>query len=403
MRVLLVQRSMRWGGSCRSLYLLASGLTREHEVAMGVYGEPPYLKRFEASGTRILRVRPRIFEQRGVFRLLSRLPLKRGRPTLMALPRVLLDYAPAAIAFARILRSERPDVVHTNENLRLNRAEVLGAMLAGVPVVSHVRGVHSLSRIDRIIARSVSAFIAVSRCAAQSYLEAGIPEERVNVVHNCVALPSLLTAGERARRRADLGLDGQCWLVTAGRLVGRKGNEEAIEAVARLRRRGLEVALLMLGDGPRADALRERALMLGIGEHVRLVGWQEDPVRFFLAADVVLLASQEPEGFPRSLLEGMACGLPVAATDLGGSREVFEAGVSGFLAEGPGVEPLVEVLEPLARHPERRVAMGRAAREEADRRHSPDSHVAAVLEVYGRVLTGGRIRSSEPRAAEPQV
>ena len=193
----------------------------------------------------------------------------------------------------------------------------------------------------------------------------------------------IIRDAERRAGRAQAGMDERaCWAVTAGRLLPYKGIREAIQAVAQVRAQGIDLRLLVLGSGQEEPALRETARQLGLETVVRFAGWQADPPRSFALADVLLQPSQDYEGFGRSIIEGMACGLPVIGTDVGGIPETFTEGVSGLLARGRGAQPLVEPLVRLARDPHLRRAMGAASRAEVAQRFTLQAHVEAVESVY---------------------
>jgi L-malate glycosyltransferase len=389
-RVLFIQRQNVWGGSVRSLHLLASELAREHEVVVAHFGRdaPTYSDAYRSAGLELVPLGLR-FEHRPVARRVSRLGLRRGAPTLLAVPRIALDTAPVARRVARLVRELRPDIVHTNESPRANRAEILGAAGTGLPVVSHTRAIVPLSRADRLIVRRVARIIAVSAAAAQPYLDAGVPRPAVSVVPNCVPIPPTVSAEERAILRSELGLAvDACWAVTSGRLIPWKGNLDAIRAVAAVRASGLDLGLLVLGDGPQRDELAEEAAKLDLEDRVVFAGWRDEPVPFLQAADVALLASQSPDPFPRSVIEAMACGLPVVATEYGGAQEAFQDGVSGVLVRGSGHEPLAEGLEVLVRSPELRKQLGTEARAHAECRFSPPAHARRMLEIYDEVRSG---------------
>ena len=197
------------------------------------------------------------------------------------------------------LRHKRPTLIHTNEHPSQNRAEILGAVGSGVPVIAHVRGVRRLSSVDRYFNRFIDRFIAVSEAAAEPYLASGVDENRIDVINNATVLPHLLALDERRLTRERLGIEtGDVCVTTAGRLIHQKGNGLAIRTIARLASDGLPVKLLILGDGPDENALRSLAASLGVTNRVVFGGWSSDPMQSLQLADVVLLPALAPEGFP---------------------------------------------------------------------------------------------------------
>jgi len=394
--IVFLQRSQRWGGSVRSLLILADTLVkRGHDIAMGVYGIPPFVQSYAEAGVSVDQIRDHVFEQTTLFRSAAVLRLRRGTPTLLSVPRLALDTGPSAYAVRRYLRRRNPSLVHTNEHLRQNRAEILGAAGTGIPVISHIRGVHRLNAADRYLAQFVQRFIAVSKAAAEPYLESGVDATRIAVIANATVLPRSIGAAERAMDRQGLGIgnDDVC-VATAGRLIHQKGNGLAIRSIAHLASQGLPVKLLILGDGPDEPSLRSLAASLGIADRVRFGGWSLDPMRSLQLADVVLLSATAPEGFPRVLVEGQACGLPVVSTPAGGAGEVFDPGISGLLASSATVEGIAEVLKPLVCDAGLREQFGRAGRLHAEGAFSVHRHADSVESVYETALADAGRRAT---------
>jgi glycosyltransferase involved in cell wall biosynthesis len=390
LRILFIQRNTIWGGSIRSLYWLGTTLATEHEVFLGYFGSefPEYAQDYAEAGIQLVPLGHPELEQRMVFRSVRKLRLKRGAPTLLALPRLVLDI-PLRRRVPSLIQLLRPDVVHTNESPRINRAEINAARSCGVPVVAHVRRIMGVSAGDRRAALKTARLIPVSDAAARPYREAGVPDSMIRVIHNSVPIAPLASIEDRRAWRAELGLaDGACWAVTSGRLIRLKGNMEAIRAVALVREHGLDLRLLMLGKGPEESALADEIRRLGLADAVVFAGWRNDLSRIIPAVDLALLPSQHDDAFPRSVIEAMAYALPVVATEYGGAQEAFVDGVSGVLVRGRGPETMAEGLTRLAGDAALRARMGHEARALAVRRFSPEAHAARVLDVYNEAVNG---------------
>jgi glycosyltransferase involved in cell wall biosynthesis len=154
-------------------------------------------------------------------------------------------------------------------------------------------------------------------------------------------------------------------ILTVGRVVPVKGQALLVEAVAELARRGVDVRLTVVGDGPQLDDLRTRAERLGVGDRVAFAGAVgQDRIRdYYARADVFALPSFA-EGLPVVLVEAMATGLPVVASRITGIPELVDEGVSGLLVVPGRGDDLTRALERLAAAaPEQRAAMGRAGRD----------------------------------------
>ena len=141
----------------------------------------------------------------------------------------------------------------------------------------------------------------------------------------------------------------------------------------------------MPGQEAHARDLERLAGELGLGDRVRFAGWRYGPADMpdvFRALSVLALPSKEPEPFGLVLLEAMACGVPVVATDHGGPSEICVAGETGLLVPPGDSGALAEALSSLLRDPARAEALGRAGRERWEREFGLDVFYEATQKVY---------------------
>ena len=169
----------------------------------------------------------------------------------------------------------------------------------------------------------------------------GLDPELVSVLPN--AAPPLPPLPSRDEVRAELGLNGPT-LAFAGRLTGQKALEVALAAVAAVP----DVSLVLLGDGPERGRLERRAAELGLDGRVRFLGGgtRDDVLRLFRAADASLLSSAW-ENFPHTVVEALAVGTPVIATDVGGVAEIVHDGENGLLVPPGDVDALAAAVRRL--------------------------------------------------------
>jgi glycosyltransferase involved in cell wall biosynthesis len=178
----------------------------------------------------------------------------------------------------------------------------------------------------------------------------------------------------------------------AGRLTRWKGQMLLVEAAARLKARGVSDFVVVLAGDDQGRAGYRQALEAAIAEHglarqVRLVGHCDDMPAAYLAADVALAPSLDPEAFGRTAVEPQAMGRPVIAADHGAPRETVLAGETGWLPP-PGDAPALAdaMAEAIAAGGARRAAMGAAGLARARRLYSVEAMCEATLQVYARVL-----------------
>jgi len=157
-------------------------------------------------------------------------------------------------------------------------------------------------------------------------------------------------------------------LLTVGRLVPVKGQPLLVEAVATLRRRGHDVCLTIIGEGPARGAIEEAIARHGVGDAVRLAGsvGQDEIRAHYAAADIFMLPSFT-EGLPVVLMEAMAMGIPVLTTQVTGIPELVDSDVSGVMVRPGRLDEILGALERLVADPDLRRRLGAAGREKIAR------------------------------------
>jgi glycosyltransferase involved in cell wall biosynthesis len=298
----------------------------------------------------------------------------------------------------------RVDVVHAHQLLSPGSAALVAGAALGTPfvVTAHASGsigdVASLARQGvlgraRLLAlrRRAAAFVAVSAPIREELRRAGVPAARIRSIPNGVDTERFHPSPEperRAARRA-LALPPVPVLLYAGRLAPEKGVDVLLDAWAAARRRGALGTLVLVGDGPERRALEHRARDQGILGAVRFAGPAADVTPWLAAADVFALPSRT-EGLSVALLEAMAAGLPVIATDVGGTGEA--AGGAAHLVAAGDAAGLAAAIEGLLGDPPRGAALGEAARRRAVARYGIREvarwHLALYREVLGERARG---------------
>lgn len=304
----------------------------------------------------------------------------------------------AAWELWRILREERPLVLHTHNPKPGLYGRVVGR-LARVPIV--VNTVHGLYATPddrwakRLLVYGLEAVAArwsdaelVQNPEDLELLRRWRISPRATLLGNGIDLtrfdPERSGPEARRARRAELGVrDDQVVVGTVGRLVEEKGYPELIDAIGLLDADRF-VLVCVGGDDPeKADALDPALIAAARARGVRFLGHRDDVHELLAAFDVFVLASHR-EGFPRSPMEAAAMGLPIVATDVRGCREVVEPGTNGMLVPVRDAAALARAIEALA-DPDRRAARGRASRDLARARFDERDVVARVMAAYASV------------------
>jgi glycosyltransferase involved in cell wall biosynthesis len=207
-------------------------------------------------------------------------------------------------------------------------------------------------------ARRAASTITVCQALKDTLLKMGMAETEIRVLRNGVDL-NLFRPVPRETARSRLGLMTTT-LLSVGHLTEGKGHDIVIKALLHLP----DVELLIAGEGEEEHKLKALASSTGVAPRVRFLGTigQEQLKEYYSAADVFVLASSR-EGLANVLLEAMACGTPVVATNVGGTPEVISSPEAGVLMEHRTSEALVEAVHTLlANYPDRKATERHAQR-----------------------------------------
>lgn len=221
---------------------------------------------------------------------------------------------------------------------------------------------------NRMFLRRDDRVVAVGEAVRQALINnEGISARRVEVIYNGIDLERFggLDNDARRRTRQELGLDDDEFVaVIVGRLDYLKDHVTAVRTAERLAREGGRFRMLFVGEGPERPKIEQAIAERGLTEQVRLLGTRHDVPQIFNASDVCLLTSIS-EGIPLTLIEGMAAGLPVVSTDVGGVAEVVQDNETGLLASSGDDDALATLLNRLRNDTPQRQRMGQAGRDRA--------------------------------------
>ncbi len=306
----------------------------------------------------------------------------------------------------RLVRQLRPAVVHTRN---LGPLEMQVAVAAAGSAV-RVHGEHGrelndldgnnrqLQRVRRLYAPFVHRYVALSR-DLQNYLvhKVGIRADRIDQIYN----------GVDAQRFSPLvgqpgPIDGwnsntpQPWIVgTVGRMQGVKDQTLLAHAFARALALRPELKdcwrLVMVGDGPLRAVVQDVLAQAGLQALAWLPGGRNDVPQIMQRMHCFVLPSLA-EGISNTILEAMACGLPVVATDVGGNAELVRAGQTGLLVAAGDVDGMARALLQMHDAPQRQRAMGAEGRRDVERRFSMPAMVGAYQALYDRELDKNQAR-----------
>ncbi|HEY2777611.1 MAG TPA: glycosyltransferase [Gaiellaceae bacterium] len=311
--------------------------------------------------------------------------------------------AHAVRALVKMIRELKPDVLHTH-TAKAGAVGRTAARLAGVDrphAVVHTFHGHVLSgyfggattaafrQVERTLAKSTDALIAVSPEVRDDLVSLGVaPAERITVVRLGLDLDARTIAppGARAEERAALGLPPERFAIGwLGRMTDIKRVDVLLDAFAELRRRDVDAALVLVGDGPLRADLERQAAELGIADATHFVGYRADVAPLYAALDAVALSSAN-EGTPVAVIEALAAGMPAVSTDVGGVSDVVVEGKSGFLVPAGDTQGLADRLARLAGNPGLRTELGAFGSEWVRSRYSVPRLVDDIDTLYRSLL-----------------
>lgn len=351
------------GGSHQALFDLVTHLDRDRfEPVVLFYRRNPFSHRLSEAGVETGDLEDIRMRERTAFR--TRRRVGRGITALGAVR-----------TRARVLRHHRAHLVHIINSPRVSSDDWLPASkLLGIPCVASEMLMASLSApgsFRRRLIRQFDRILPVSGFQEQIIQAMGVQQDRITRIYHGIDLEALRAQASRpsAEVRGELGVgDDQTLVAMVGNIREWKGQHVLLQALARIPegiRRGVRV--VFAGSTTEADLVYRRRLDDLVREHrldpcVSFLGFRNDAPSLLKSADVVVHASVEPEPGGVVVLEAMALGTPVIASDLGGQAEVITP-ESGLVFPTGQPSGLAQHLMALIRDPNRRRRLGEAAKE----------------------------------------
>lgn len=230
--------------------------------------------------------------------------------------------------------------------------------------------------------RAATTVVGVSDAVRRHWCSAlNWPSESFRVIRNGVD-----TARFYPSRNSERSRSGALTIGVAARLQPNKGLEDLLRALAILAQDNLRPNLLIAGSDGSRESLEFCVEQLGLREQVKFLGFVDDMERFYGGIDLGALSSLSGEGLPLFVLEAMSCGVPVVATDVGGTKEALRDGVDGFVVPAREPTALAAALRKLLQDPRNRQQMGMNARHRIETDFSRTLFFERVFGLYHEVL-----------------
>jgi glycosyltransferase involved in cell wall biosynthesis len=291
---------------------------------------------------------------------------------------------------ARRLSSAGVAIVH-GWGFHTNPYAAVAGRLGNVPVrIGSIRESVALTPKYNLLqwagGRGLDVLITNSRAAADEVRRSGQTNADLHVVPNCIEVADIASPGERSQLKAELGFASNDRIIgTIGRMDSNKNHSMLVKAFATVASQWPELHLLIIGDGPLMSQVVSEASALGVGDRVHCPGAKPRAARFLTALDVCCLTSQT-EGMPNLLMEASAAALPVVSTRCGGTSEVIDHGVTGFLVATGDSSQFAAQLSMLLSDPELSRKMGEAGRVRMCGEFRVETMVTRTMGVYEEAL-----------------
>jgi len=303
----------------------------------------------------------------------------------------------------RIVRSNDVDVIHALSDFSTHTASAAAvSAMTNVPFVYTIQSIGWKTNnlvsdalmelyewsIARAIARKADKVILLSERLMPRAKKLNVKDNKIVVVPPGVDCnyfdperPETKDRSAELRRKLDLGEDKIIGYV--GRLFQGKGIHYLVSAMKEMKDEHSDVTLLIIGDGPERGNLERMTTTAGI--KTLFAGWQSDVLPYYSLMDVFVLPSLF-EGVPNVLLEAMAMGKPIVATNVGGNADLVEDGASGFLVSARDSQQIACALQKLIESSDLRLRFGRVSREKIVESFSLDEAVRKVERVYNEIV-----------------
>lgn len=291
------------------------------------------------------------------------------------------------------LHKENFDVVHTH----LPYSNIIGALagrLTGIPVIASIRnsrdddwGRYYFLRngLETLVLRFLTSRVMAVGYSTAATHQKRLGRQQIEAVPNAININPPLMDDERIRTRAELvGNPTYPLVISVGRLVQQKGYGDLITAFAIVLKKYPKATLLIAGDGPLQDDLVEKIGTLELNENVKLLGPRNDVPRLLAAGDL-FVSSSHWEGLSVAILEAMAAGLPVVATNVSDTPRIVVEDV-GLIVPPCSPKLLAEAINFFLEDPTRRQTYGSAARTFISDNHNPEAWAKKIISLYTSVL-----------------
>lgn len=290
------------------------------------------------------------------------------------------------------IRSLSIDILHTHDF----RSDLFGLWCAkrtGIPILSTCHGWIAnnvkgkiYTSIDKFALRYFNRVITVSQYMRKQLIDTGLQYEKIEVIPNALVVEDYHINELDQSFRNELGVDADSLLIgNIGRLSEEKGQDIFLRAAHELLKRHGNLHFALVGIGPQEERLRILANELGILSRVSFCGYRSDMLSVYNSLDLVVQSSYT-EGMPNVILESLLMGVPVVATDVGGTGEIIDHMKFGFLINSDNYIEIVMAIEDFITKPEDHKIMSIAGQSYVRNNFNHNSRVERITKIYEDIV-----------------
>ncbi len=293
---------------------------------------------------------------------------------------------------AELIDIHNVDIVHTHEF----RSDVIGLLAARrrkVPVVTTIHGwiandlkgrIYTI--LDKCILRFFDHIISVSGKIQKELVDRGIAPSKVTILPNALVIENYRSDRSDGSFRSELGVDRDTLLIAnIGRLSPEKGQADFIAAAKVIHQRLGKVRFLLIGVGPEQQRLEDIVEQYGMRGTVLFCGFRRDMQSIYNSLDLVVQSSYT-EGMPNVILEAAMMQVPVIASDVGGTGEIVEHGITGTLIKSGDLQSLAGAMVDWSENRGKYSEMARSAHDLVKERFNFEQRTRQLMSVYDQLL-----------------
>lgn len=382
-RILYTDLSSGFGGSSIVLYDFLKNLSRDkfQPVLFFIRNGPNFEK--------IKRINVKVIKRK--FKVIGRVAADAEGSYVLLFFDFLIHFFPNTLVLWRVMKKEKIDLVHINNNIKFCIDIILAAKLAGIPCVCHIRETRPLGKLDKLFGKYLNKIVVLNRNVLKDFTGVFGPK-KVKLIYDGLNFndPAICSA-DGSKIRNEFNLTQAFCVGILGRLVESKGFNDFIQAALIVKKANKNVKFLIIGDDPDEgksyqNYLKGAVRRLNLTNDVIFTGWRFDKFDIISALDVIVQASTTPEGFGLTCVEAMALSKPVIATDIPGPSSIVEEGKTGCLIPPNDPESLAKAIMKLADSPELAKQFGTAGRISAELKFDIRKNVLEIEKIYEGLL-----------------